>query len=147
MARLAENVSAQKPVGFLGITLYAHKPYVGTVTDFTFKISRAITHRNSFLPVIKGEVVTDYEGTKIKVSMRPPFYGRMAMIAWFSFALVACLGATVKLFREGFSPFFFFAFGILLLGIFVVYVLFTRECAISKNDLRRIFEVEPESVS
>lgn len=46
-----------------------HKPYEGSIKGMSFKISRVIGYRNSFLPVIKGVVEKDNRGVKVHVKM------------------------------------------------------------------------------
>ena len=45
------------------------KPYEGTMSGNTFKISRIITGRNSFLPIIEGEIYSQPFGCSIKIRM------------------------------------------------------------------------------
>ncbi|MCC3407991.1 MAG: hypothetical protein JGK17_20855 [Microcoleus sp. PH2017_10_PVI_O_A] len=45
------------------------KPYEGTISGNTFKINRIITGRNSFLPIIKGEIYSQPFGCSIKIKM------------------------------------------------------------------------------
>ena len=45
------------------------KPYEGTISGKTFKINRIIIGRNSFLPIIKGDIHTQPFGCSIKIRM------------------------------------------------------------------------------
>ena len=45
------------------------KPYEGTISDKTFRINRIIIGRNSFLPIIKGEIHPQPFGCSIKIRM------------------------------------------------------------------------------
>jgi len=45
------------------------KPYEGTISGNTFKISRIITGRNSFLPIIEGYIHSQPFGCSIKIRM------------------------------------------------------------------------------
>ncbi|HJU68999.1 MAG TPA: hypothetical protein VJ650_12245 [Gemmatimonadaceae bacterium] len=44
-------------------------PFEGEVNAAGFHISRAITHRNSFLPVIRGRVVSTAGGSRLEASL------------------------------------------------------------------------------
>ncbi len=58
------------------------KPYEGTISDNTFKISRIITGRNSFLPMIEGEIYSKPFGCSIKVRMSLHKIVLAFMILW-----------------------------------------------------------------
>lgn len=47
----------------------SNKPYKGKISGSSFEISRIIGYRNSFKPVIIGEI-SGYSGTDIKIYMR-----------------------------------------------------------------------------
>jgi hypothetical protein len=48
---------------------FRNKPFFGIITDNLFDISPVIKGRNSFVPVLKGEVTNDFKST-VKVKMR-----------------------------------------------------------------------------
>jgi len=48
---------------------WKHKPYHGTLILGTFKIVRLIDYRNSFLPIIEGNIIKQAQGTAIEISM------------------------------------------------------------------------------
>lgn len=56
--------------------------YEGTVEGNSFSISRIIGYRNSFLPVIKGEVTENAKGTTIKVRMRLQLFVLLFLFLW-----------------------------------------------------------------
>lgn len=58
------------------------KPYEGTISGNTFKISRIITGRNSFLPIIKGEIYSQSFGCSIKIRMSLHKIVLAFMILW-----------------------------------------------------------------
>lgn len=58
------------------------KPYEGTISGNTFKISRIITGRNSFLPIIKGEIHSQPFGCSIKIRMSLHTIVIAFMILW-----------------------------------------------------------------
>ncbi len=68
------------------------KPYQGELNENSFEISRVIGYRNWFLPVIKGEIHPEMDGTSIHISMRPDVAVMASMVpllglggAWFFF--------------------------------------------------------------
>lgn len=70
LCRLEEVVTAPK---FFRKTLPfgppPAKPYEGTISGNTFKINRIIIGRNSFFPIIKGDIHTQSFGCSIKIRM------------------------------------------------------------------------------
>jgi hypothetical protein len=48
-----------------------HLPYLGTLDGYKFEIRRIIHYRNSFLPIIKGEIRPDAGGSSIEITMHP----------------------------------------------------------------------------
>ncbi len=58
------------------------KPYEGTISGNTFKISRIITGRNSFLPIIKGEIYSQPFGCSIRIRMSLHKIVLAFMILW-----------------------------------------------------------------
>jgi hypothetical protein len=44
-------------------------PFIGSVDEDSFKLSRDIRYRNSFLPLIRGHVLATPTGTQINVAM------------------------------------------------------------------------------
>jgi hypothetical protein len=74
-----------------------HKPYGGTITGNTFKLRRNINYRNSFLPIITGEIHPQPSGCYLKINMNlhravlafmifwlwtPGSIGVLALLAW-----------------------------------------------------------------
>lgn len=142
--KLTENVEAEKSFGF-GANNYTYsKPYIGQVKGNSFEIKRAISYRNSFLPQIKGEVYTKFDGTKIKVNMKPHTFVLVFMTIWFGGFFIGCLATTFALFTQKFTPFFLIPFGMLLFGIALLYGAFKTESSTSKKDLANILEAELE---
>ena len=58
------------------------KPYEGTISGNTFKISRIITGRNSFLPIIEGDIHSQPFGCSIKIRLTLHKIVLAFMILW-----------------------------------------------------------------
>jgi hypothetical protein len=65
--KLAEVVEPYKP--FI-VPFSHHKRYQGEINDNKFKFSKIIFYRNSFLPVIQGEIYPKTNGTSIEITLR-----------------------------------------------------------------------------
>ncbi len=126
--KLAEVVEPRRMrFGFLS---GPHKPYQGELDGKRFNITRIIHYRNSFLPVIKGEIRPEIEGCSIDITMYPHPVVIAFMIFWLGttgsifFALLCNALLSVVLSGTGdiassssgiFIPGLMFIFGYLLL--------------------------------
>lgn len=63
-----------------------HKPYQGEVSGYEFKVTRVILYRNSFLPVIKGEIHPEGNGSAIHITMRPHILVLVFVAVWLGYA-------------------------------------------------------------
>jgi hypothetical protein len=62
-----------------------HKPYQGSLNDDRFEVSRIIHYRNSFLPVIKGDIRPGLGGSVVDITMHPYPFVIVFMLIWFGF--------------------------------------------------------------
>jgi hypothetical protein len=152
--RLANAVQARRRSLF---SLAPHpntKPYEGTITGNTFKISRIIDYRNSFLPVINGEISTFIGKTKISVKMRPALFVLIFLSFWLTIVGLVCLGILFaaiadlqKISEQGFHPIILMPFGMFLFGYGLIMFGYKRESKISKKSLIDLFDGEEISAS
>ncbi|MFT3982079.1 MAG: hypothetical protein QM687_16545 [Ferruginibacter sp.] len=149
--RLANNVQPRR-----GMFSYAGdrsgRPYEGTMNGNLFTISRIIQHRNSFLPVINGEISSFLGQTEIRIRMGLDGFVKVFIILWLSFAGLACIVTSAVLiakpaaiFKNDFPigmlvPFFLFIFGFLLMLL-----LFKYESKKSRAFLAGLFEAKEEA--
>jgi hypothetical protein len=142
--KLADNIEAEKSFGFGALNYSYSKPYIGKITGNRFEIERAISYRNSFLPQIKGEIYSEFDGTKIKVDMKPHLFVLFFMTLWFGGVFIGCIATTFAFFTKEFTPFVLIPYGMLIFGITLFYGSFKIESSISKKDLLKILEAEIE---
>lgn len=143
--KLTDNIEAEQ--SFFGDQNYTYsKPYIGKIIDNNFKIKRAIndSYYESFSPQIKGEIYSEFDGTKIKVNMKLHSFVLVFMIIWFGGVFIGCIVSIIALFTEEFTPFFIIPFGMLICGILLFYGRFKAETSTSKKDLLKILEAEIE---
>ncbi len=69
------------------------KPYQDKREDSHFEISRIIGYRNSFLPMIKGDVESEINGCSIFISMQPHILVIIFMLFWLGIVGFFFLGA------------------------------------------------------
>lgn len=125
-----------------------HKPYEGKVEGYQFQISRVINYRNSFLPMIHGEILPEMRGSSIRITMRPHGLVIAFMIFWLGgvgFFFLMMLSTFVSAAMQGtrgnpsalLIPAGMFAFGYLL-----IMGGFKFESAKSKKFFCELFEAE-----
>jgi hypothetical protein len=81
--RLAEVVEPKRLFRFFSRD---HKPYQGDLDGYHFEVTRIIHYRNSFLPVIKGEIRSGLGGSVIDITMQPHLFAIIFMTLWFGVA-------------------------------------------------------------
>ncbi len=122
------------------------KDYEGKLNeDGSFDIRRIISYRNSFLPVIKGQIDQDFNGTQIKVKMRLHLVVLIFMMLWsvgVSLALVIAL--LFGIVGNEVHPISFIPLGMLLFGYAITMGGFKYESTKSKKFLAKLFDSESE---
>ncbi len=68
-----------------------HKPYEGVIEGLHFTVSRILGYRNSFLPIIQGEIKPELNGCSIHISMSLHSWVKVFMVVWLGFVFLACL--------------------------------------------------------
>ncbi len=76
------------------------EPFTGWVRGRQFEVMRTIRYRNSFLPVVTGEIAPDAAGARIRVVMRLHLAVAAFMIVWFGFVLTFAVAAVVSMLRH-----------------------------------------------
>jgi hypothetical protein len=67
------------------------KPFQGTLSVEGFRISRIIGYGNSFLPVVRGQVIPLARGARVRVTMALPIFPFLFMSLWFGVLLVSAV--------------------------------------------------------
>ena len=73
-----------------------HKLFEGDLEANTFKISRVIGYRNSFLPVLVGNVQDDLDSSSLQITARPNLF----VTFFWPFLLIAFLFSTISVAGE-----------------------------------------------
>jgi hypothetical protein len=134
LQRLTANVEPMKLYRFSR----EHAPYQGTISNQSFTISRIIHHRNSFLPVIRGNIESKPQETAVHIEMSLPPFVMGFLGLWFLF----WYGAIVPiLFTDTLS----FNFGLLFLGMPLIILVgfwfaFWSEANRSRKELTQILQ-------
>ncbi|MFH7015615.1 hypothetical protein [Flavobacterium sp. FlaQc-47] len=147
LSHLQNEIEAEKSFGFGAKSFSYSKPYIGKIYNNSFEIKRAINYRNSFLPVIQGEIQNDINGSKINIRMNLVEIVKIFMIIWLGGVFIACLATSYTLIftndlnsESGF--FMYIPFFMLALGILMVYFGFKIESKKSAKDLEGILKAK-----
>ncbi|MCB0631755.1 MAG: hypothetical protein R2824_21465 [Saprospiraceae bacterium] len=121
------------------------KPYEGNLTGDTFEINRIIHYRNSFLPVIKGRILSDAAGAKVEVKLRLNIMVQIFAAIWMVGVTIAFVAMLIASIREGqFGAVIFIPLGMLLFLYLMTTGGFKAESGRTKKDLLAFFEGEVE---
>ena len=144
-ARIQQNTSPKKDMGFFAPKNNSSKPYEGSITSNSFKISRIINYTNSFLPIITG-TISSYAGrTEVKINMRLASFVKIFVLIFMGLIGVALI---VHLFlfarnmpaKSSFSLLITFI-SFIFCGL-LTYFAFKKESTISKQFLAKVLEGE-----
>ncbi len=140
-----ENVVEPRRFRFLRIGV---KPYQGKIEGLRFEVSRIIGYRNSFLPMIKGEIQTGTHDCSICISMRPHVFVLVFMLHWLGGVGLIFLGALafsiISLMQTGTADPSLLSFtgGLFACGYALFFGGFKVEAIIAKNFFRELFEAK-----
>jgi hypothetical protein len=126
LKRISDNIEQRQGFTISSFNRKYTKPYTGHINGLTFTMSRNIKYRNSFAPVITGQIETFLGETQIKVKMRLVNFVLIFISFWLSVVGSVCIGIIIaglsqfkQILQNGFSlavliPFGMFAFGCVL---------------------------------
>lgn len=145
MLRLGANVAPKKLTSNLVVTRWGQKekldkPYAGVINGQHFDISRVINYKNSFLPVIKGEVVHFLGQTEIKVKSSPHIAVLVFSVFWMSMVFLGCVAVTIANIKDGFEPTLLIPFAMLVFGSLLFTIPYKIEARKSKAFLANLLE-------
>ncbi|MNY22072.1 hypothetical protein D3C86_1556590 [compost metagenome] len=147
ISHLQNEIEAEKSFGFGANRSSYSKPYIGKIYLNRFEIKKVVNYRNSFLPVIKGEIKDGINGAKIDVKMGLADFVKAFMILWLGAVSFGCIGALYSLIftdtvnsEAGF--FMFIPFAMLLFGLGMVSFGFKAESQRSIKDLEGILQAK-----
>lgn len=145
--RLTDNIDTRKGIHLSSLPSNLRKPYKGQIAGSTFKMSRIIHYKNSFLPQIKGQISTFLNDTQISIKMRPVTFVLIFMSLWLGIVALVCLSILLlalfklsQILHNGFSPSFLIPFGMLIFGAVVPTYSFKSESKKAKEFLEQLLE-------
>jgi hypothetical protein len=93
--KLAEVVEIERTSMF---SVHSTKPYKGKIQGHKFTLTRTIRGRNSFLPVINGQIIPDIDGSLIKIYMELHIAVLIFIAVWLSPFIIGFLSLMVIMF-------------------------------------------------
>lgn len=140
--RISDNVEPRNNISMMGMrpSNGTRKPYAGMVKGHNFEISRVIDYKNSFLPVIKGEVASFLGKTEVKIKMSPHIGVLLFCAFWMFMVLVGCIGVSFVMIHDGFEPMLLIPFGMAVFGSLLFTVPYKIEAKKSRHFLAELLE-------
>ncbi|OFZ19107.1 MAG: hypothetical protein A2X94_10180 [Bdellovibrionales bacterium GWB1_55_8] len=105
------------------------KPFEGTFAHDSFKVTRVIRYRNSFLPVITGRLEWTGEACRLSLNMTLRPFVRAFMLIWLGAAFFGCVEVTYAVIsaQASFSAELAIPYGILIFGFLLMRFAFRPE--------------------
>jgi cellulose synthase/poly-beta-1,6-N-acetylglucosamine synthase-like glycosyltransferase len=144
MVRLEGATETQKKWAFFW---QEHKPYRGKIVGNEFGISRWISYRNDFLPMIQGHINPEMDGSSVYVIMSMYWFVILFVCIWLSFYLLfflASIANVLDVFQSSSYSFNWLVciapLGALLFVYLLTTVSFKTEAAKSQRFLEDLLE-------
>ncbi len=116
------------------------KPYEGTIYGKTFKISRIIRGRNSFLPLIEGEIYPQPFGCYININMSLHKIVLVFMIFWlWTTGSIGIFALFAWLVEPSIGPIFIPLLGMFIFGLLLCIIPFKIEVKTATKFLLTLF--------
>ena len=145
MKRLEKNIDLDNTPRFFGINSSSGKPYKGKCSENTFSITRVINYRNSFLPLIKGEMSVYLNETRINITMRPVLSVLIFASIWLGIVGIVAVFFLLAAFPpSGDSditfPFVLIPLGMFIFGTLLITLSFNAESKKARTFLADLFQ-------
>ena len=140
--RLGEHVRMRRQGPSVASTSDTYK---GSVSVNTFKISRIIHSRNSFLPQIKGTIIPKTHKTEIQIAMLLAPEVIVFLAIWCGFVLFALGGLIYDAIQnEGITLFTFIPLAMIPFAYVISMLGFKLESSRSQKFFQKLWEAEME---
>jgi hypothetical protein len=147
LGRIADNIEPRKGLRLDSYPEKRIKQYEGRIIDNNFEINRIIDYKNSFLPMISGQIQPGTNNMKIFITMRPAVFVLALMAIVLGTTGSACLTIIImviinfnKILQQGISPMILIPFGMFILGYGMIIIGFKMESKKAKEFLIDLLE-------
>ncbi len=86
--RLNSQITADLNMGLLSGSPISKTYFIGKFTDYQFEIRRAINYQNSFLPMIQGEILSEFDGCSVSLTLRLHKFVRIFLLLFGTLGLL-----------------------------------------------------------
>lgn len=117
-----------------------HQLFAGKVENGRFDINRIIHYRNSFLPMLIGQIHSDLGQTRIDITMRLHHAVTVFLVVWLM------IFATAFLIPDPPLAFIFLFLGFILFFLLLFMALFNYEANKARRLLEELFQVPPDTL-
>lgn len=147
--KLASVVEQRRSMRWCWIFWSEHRPYQGRVSRDKFRLIRIIHYRNSFLPIVKGRIQQEVDGSCVHITMHPHIVVLGFMAFWLGALGYMCLNLVAdiiisNLWPDLIEPVFPFTLlglgGMFMFGYVLLMASFKFESVKSKSFFRELFE-------
>ncbi|UAY50817.1 hypothetical protein [Ferruginibacter albus] len=151
LKRIADNIEPKRSYRFTFFRPKANVAYEGKIVQNTFSINRIIYYRNSFIPLIKGNVTAFSDHTEVHIKMQLRYFTLLFVAIWLGFTGMICSSIisfismdTYAIFKGKIPSILILPFGMFILGYLITILNFTIESKRSKKFLARLLEAGEE---
>jgi hypothetical protein len=144
---IGENIQPKRAFSLKNLSYNYTKPYTGEVSKNSFKMSRNINYRNSFLPFITGKITSFLGETEVNIKMEPVSFVLIFMSVWLGVVGLVCIGMFLmgilrikEVLQNGFSPMLLIPFLMFGFGYALTYFSFKVESKKSKEFLAKLLD-------
>lgn len=137
--RLEKNIDLDSTPRFFGTNSSSGKPYKGKCSESTFSITRVINYRNSFLPLIKGELSAYLNQTRINITMRPTLPVLVFSSIWLGIVGIVALFFILAALSPPADSDITFSLALVPLGMFIFGILLITLSFNAESKKARIF--------
>lgn len=152
LKRLGDNVDTQRKISTVGVSRWGSntsldKPYAGTIKNNQFEIARILVNsKNSFLPMIKGEISVFLGKTEVKIKMSPHIAVLIFSVFWMVMVIFACVVVSSLLISDPntmlSNPALFIPFGMFIFGCLLFTLPYKYEAKKSRKFLAALLDGE-----
>jgi len=147
LKRITDNIEPRQGFTISSFNRKYAKPYTGHINGLTFTMSRNINYRNSFSPIITGQIETFLGETQIKVKMRLVSFVLVFISFWLGVVGLVCIGMIIaglsqfkQILQNGFSPAVLIPFGMFAFGCLLTILPFKYESKTSIQFLSKLLD-------
>jgi len=144
LQRIADNIELKEKLGFFPYYHNDREKYVGQIISRGFMMRRKINYKNSFLPLITGQVTTYREQTQVHIKMQVNEFVSIFSTVWLvitGFASVISIPFAIATLGHNEVPsMLFFPFPMFAFGYLMIYFSFKLESKKSKAFLAKLLE-------